>query len=124
MDKELKIKIFKRLRLLAILIIYFSLAYTIMNALDIPCVFRYFLKIPCPGCGITRAVLSVLRFDFISALKYNPFVFALPYIFIYVFFDLKPKKVHDKIILCIGILWAVYWVFNLVTTLLSAFITI
>lgn len=124
MNKELKAKIFKHLRLLAILIIYFTLAYTIMNALDIPCVFRYFLKIPCPGCGITRAALSVLKLDFISALKYNPFIFALPYVFIYIFFDLKPKKVHDRIIFCIGVLWAIYWVFNLVTTLLSALIAI
>lgn len=122
MNKELKTKILKRLGLLAIFIVYFSLAYTIMNALDISCVFKHFLGIPCPGCGITRAALSVLRLDFLAALKYNPFIFALPYIFIYIFFDLKPKKVHDKIVFCIGVLWAIYWVFNLVTTFLSTHI--
>lgn len=25
----------------------------------------------CPGCGMTRAFISILRFDFISALHYN-----------------------------------------------------
>ena len=29
----------------------------------------------CPGCGITRLLVSVARFDFASAFLFNPFLF-------------------------------------------------
>jgi hypothetical protein len=35
------------------------------------CAFRILFGIQCPGCGISRAVISVLHGDFASALGYN-----------------------------------------------------
>lgn len=35
------------------------------------------MGLPCPACGGTRCVLNVLHFNFITAFKYNPFVFCL-----------------------------------------------
>ncbi len=32
---------------------------------------------PCPGCGLTRAGLMVLRLDFASAWRMNPFIFPI-----------------------------------------------
>lgn len=32
--------------------------------------------LPCPGCGITRAMISVLLFRFSEALVYNPCIFV------------------------------------------------
>ena len=37
----------------------------------IPCFFHLITKLNCPGCGNTRAVLSLLKLDFVSAFKYN-----------------------------------------------------
>lgn len=37
----------------------------------IPCFFKYLTNIPCPGCGLTRSILSILNLDLISAIKYN-----------------------------------------------------
>ena len=32
---------------------------------------------PCPGCGITRALICVLRFDFAGAWKMHPFIYPI-----------------------------------------------
>ena len=39
------------------------------------------LGIPCPGCGLTRATLALLRGDFRSALSLHPLVFVLAPLF-------------------------------------------
>lgn len=44
----------------------------------IGCPIHYFTGIPCPGCGMTRAILSLLRLDLGGALYYHPLVFLLP----------------------------------------------
>ena len=36
------------------------------------CPSSYFLGIPCPGCGMTRAFLSLLHLDFKTAFFYHP----------------------------------------------------
>lgn len=36
------------------------------------CPVRLLFGVPCPGCGVTRAVLSVLRLDLPGAFAYNP----------------------------------------------------
>ncbi|MBO5291789.1 MAG: DUF2752 domain-containing protein [Lachnospiraceae bacterium] len=36
------------------------------------CPFRLFLGISCPGCGMSRAFLALLRLDFQSAFYYHP----------------------------------------------------
>ncbi len=52
---------------------------------------------PCPGCGLTRAGISVLRLDFSSAWRFHPFIFPiLLYILLFVinryfFFDKNRK---------------------------------
>jgi hypothetical protein len=38
------------------------------------CLFKNIFGRECPGCGITRAVLSVLHFDFENAYHYNKLV--------------------------------------------------
>lgn len=43
------------------------------------CPFRYFFGIACPGCGMTRALLSALRLDLAAAFAYHPlWPFLLP----------------------------------------------
>lgn len=45
------------------------------------CVFRLVTGFPCPGCGMTRALVSLLRGDIPAALGFHPLVFTLPVIF-------------------------------------------
>lgn len=54
----------------------------------IPCMFHKITNLYCPGCGITRMVLSILKLDFYQAFRYNPLCFIIsPFIFIYAFYQ-------------------------------------
>ena len=41
------------------------------------CVLRTITGIPCPGCGLTRATLALIRFDWPEAFRFHPMVFLL-----------------------------------------------
>jgi hypothetical protein len=45
------------------------------------CPTALFFGIPCPGCGLTRATLALLRGDVASALHFHPLVFVLAPLF-------------------------------------------
>ncbi len=51
--------------LLGSIILFFNLSY-------IGCPIRFATGVPCPTCGITRAVISLLRFDFATSFYYLP----------------------------------------------------
>ena len=69
--------------------------------LPVLCLFKRFLHIPCPGCGMTRAVVSLIRFDFASACHYHPCVFIMPLVVLLIFANGKifKKKWVDNAIL-------------------------
>ena len=41
------------------------------------CIFKWLTGYPCPGCGSTRALISLLHGDIKQSLWYNPVVFIL-----------------------------------------------
>jgi len=43
----------------------------------VPCPFALFLRIPCPGCGLTRASWRLFQGDLDGALHFHPLVFVL-----------------------------------------------
>ena len=52
-------------------------AFICLTGYVIPCVFNLATGLYCPGCGITRMVLSLAQFDFVSAAHNNLIVFSL-----------------------------------------------
>jgi len=72
-----------RRALVAAGLIAFALSLALFDAPLCPTAF--FFGVPCPGCGLTRATLALLRGDFAAALRFHPlapllsplFVFAL-----------------------------------------------
>lgn len=50
--------------------------FVMYTGAGIPCLFRYFFHIQCPGCGITRMLLSLARGDFLAAFHYHPAAFV------------------------------------------------
>lgn len=57
------------------------------------CPVRFFTGIACPGCGMTRALLALLKLDFALAFEMHPLVFLLPFaVLIYFLRGLIPKK--------------------------------
>ena len=50
----------------------------LLHIFGIHCPIRYLTGISCPGCGMTRACLSLVRLDVTAALVYHPLVFLVP----------------------------------------------
>lgn len=44
------------------------------------CIFSNVFGIPCPTCGMTRAYISLLHFDFKHAFFYHPLFFLAPFL--------------------------------------------
>lgn len=53
----------------------------------LPCIFNQLTGLRCPGCGVARMCLAILRLDFQRAFYWNPVVFCmlpvLAYLYIY-----------------------------------------
>jgi hypothetical protein len=60
------------------------------------CMMKYVTNIPCPSCGSTRSVLSLLHGNFIQALNINPLGIIIAVIMliapIWIFFDVVTHK--------------------------------
>ena len=81
----------------------------------IPCPIKEITNLYCPGCGITRMLLSLLKLDFIKAFSYNPLVFiSLPIgLYLYIDYLIKKdkslyKKIPEKIWYIVIIIFIVY----------------
>ena len=71
--------------LIYIIIIYLIYTYLYYNySIKIPCLFHEMSNLYCPGCGITRMIISICKLDFYQAFRYNPLLFILmPFFVIY-----------------------------------------
>ena len=58
--------------LLTVGLVYYI--FVSLTNVGIPCVFRLITGLQCPGCGVSRMLMALLRFDFVSAFHYNPAV--------------------------------------------------
>lgn len=90
------------------LVSYFLVAIFLMERTGIGCVFQHFLHIPCPGCGMTRALRAVLRLDLRGAWGYNPMIFAMPYLIWFIFFEPKGRA-HTYILRGLALLTLIHW---------------
>jgi hypothetical protein len=44
------------------------------------CIIKHTLGVPCPGCGMSRATLYLMTFQWKLAFSYHPLVFLMPFI--------------------------------------------
>ncbi len=103
----------KKIGVLLLFGVYFTLVYVLMSKFDITCVFLELFGIPCPGCGMTRAFLSLLKLDIYNAFRYNPVIFFMPYVFAYIFCDLR-HKIHKYLLITVAVVALVNWIYNLI----------
>lgn len=53
-----------------------------ITGMGIPCLFHTLTGLYCPGCGMTRALLAISRFDLIGAFKAHwAIVICMPFMF-------------------------------------------
>ena len=87
------------------------------------CPFFNIFKIPCPGCGLTRSIKSILSGHIIEGMKYN--VLGIPLILIFIIYIIlilsKKKKYLDSLlyknkrilILVSIIITIIVWIINI-----------
>lgn len=108
------------------LIFYFLVCVSLILYLFIGNYLHIFLFCPikkitnlyCPGCGVTRMLLSIIEGDFYQAFRYNPLLFiCIPFFIIYYIEDLyslykqrtsKFKKLEPGIWYFLILLFLVY----------------
>lgn len=61
------------------------------------CPLKILFGIPCPGCGMTRAIIAILQLDFQAALHYHPMIVFLPFL-AYIMIQIIAGKVTKKLI--------------------------
>ncbi len=93
---------------LYVMIIYFS---------PMSCPILTITKIPCPGCGMTRAWISVLKLDFSAAFSYNAMFWSVPLLYYALLTDGTPFK-NKKFNICFYAIiiggFATNWLFNII----------
>jgi len=86
------------------------------RALKLPCIYLHFLGVPCPGCGMTRAVFSALRLDFAAAFSYHWMFWSVPVLLALFLLDgklFKPKLLNRLLFWLIGLGFAANWIYSL-----------
>ncbi|NLN41921.1 MAG: DUF2752 domain-containing protein [Clostridiales bacterium] len=79
----------------------------------LPCVFNKVTGLYCPGCGMTRAVHSIMHFKFYQAIRYNALVVLIPplliiyYLLIMFKWDSKYSKAIIYLAIAIAILYGI-----------------
>ena len=73
------------------------LIFTLLTDFRIPCVFYELTDLKCPGCGITRMLISIAHLDFASAFSYNPFLFITgPFVILYIILGEIKYVLHEE----------------------------
>jgi hypothetical protein len=101
MVSKKKLKIISLAGLVLAIYVYFS-DYT--NGPILPCIFNKITKLYCPGCGMTRAINSILRLRFYQALRFNSLIFIIPPLMVLYFLTYKKYKNFGKILIVLMII--------------------
>ena len=99
-----------------IIAILYLIVVSIFYFFDLPCVFVKMFGVICPGCGMTRAWFSVIKFDFVSAFKFHSMFWSMPIIVFYLVFDgifSKYKKINYIILSLIALGFIINWISKL-----------
>lgn len=82
----LKIKKLKEKIFITVVIVLFAVALYVFS---LPCPILYFFKMPCLGCGMSRALISALQLNFGEAFSNHIMVFSLPFLYLSFLLDGK-----------------------------------
>lgn len=99
-----------------IVFIIVSLYALVLYFTSLECPFYTIFRLPCPGCGMTRAWISVFKFDLAKAFSYHKMFWALPLMLVAFLRDggiFKNKKLNILLFLFIVAGFMINWAENL-----------
>lgn len=108
---NLWLKIKKLIPKILITMIY-AAVLMVLKHFGVPCIFTALLGIPCPGCGMTRAVFSALKLELAAAFQFHPMFWSVPILYLYFLSDgklFKNKTVNKTIFIIIAAGFIVAW---------------
>lgn len=111
MNKKTKSLIIK----LALTVAYLSLV-ALLYYFNVPCVYKSLLGTECLGCGMTRAMLSVLKLNFKEAFAFHPMFWSVPILYVYIIKDgrlFKNKILNFALLILIGIGFLSNWLIKI-----------
>ena len=96
----------------ALILIFIGVIYAgfvSVTGYGVPCIFKLVTGFDCPGCGITRMLVSLLQGDIYAAYQYNPVLFCLsPYILFRVFTSSRRGKILTVMDICCVVILLVW----------------
>lgn len=98
-----------------ITVFYLSVA-AVFYFSDISCIFLEIFGIRCVGCGMTRALISALKFDFWGAFGYHFMFWSVPILYLYFLYDgvlFKNKTVNRAVFIVIAVSFLANWIIKL-----------
>ena len=104
---------FKKYSVLISAIIAVLGVYIIMNAVGITCPIKYITGISCAGCGMTRAWLCFLRFDFATALSYHPLFLLVPPAVVFLFLRKRHPRVSKIALIIIAVIFIIVYIIRM-----------
>ncbi|MBN2605585.1 MAG: DUF2752 domain-containing protein [Bacilli bacterium] len=113
------IKVISKYKYIFFFIFLYVSYFFIFHYGETNCIIKRTFGIPCPGCGMTRALIYLVSFDFKNAFFYHPLVFMMPFIIIvFLYQDTKLfwNLAHSKI--AIGMIIALFIIVYIVRMIL------
>lgn len=107
MIKSLKQKLF-----ISAIVLFFA---AILYIFEIPCVILSLTGIHCLGCGMTRALICALKFDFAAAFSHHLMFFSIPFLYAAFLLDgklFKSKTANIIFYILIGLGFIINWIFK------------
>lgn len=109
-NDERRRNVWNRLKVSGLIFLF----YLILNIFHAGCPIKFITGVSCPGCGMTRAVLSALRLDFHMAFYYHPLFLLAPVMFVlFIFQDYVKPRISKVIWGIIILLFTITYLFRL-----------
>lgn len=91
---------------------YFLNIISWLEERELPCLFKKYFHLDCPGCGFQRSFIALLKGNISESFLLFPTTFALVLFFVFFFLNNKYQLANRRIVLNIGLIF----IFTVFTT--------
>ena len=72
---------------------------------ELPCLFKKYLFVDCPGCGFQRSIIALMKGNVVESFLLFPTTLALLFFFCCFFINNKYHFAHSKVVLNVGLVF-------------------